>query len=133
MSSHTSWILDVPNRTFLGGQKALRNMPYPPEKAPKGHARLLVEAQGVPEVAARFLDDPRVVNSSRSSGLRMEMTGSTIENGECMLGEVAVRSPGVSQFTERTCDWNPVVPIRREQFPVGKPAKRYSPAVSVSR
>src|SRR5580698_4806433 len=37
----------------------------------------------------------------------------------------------VSSTPPRICGWNPVFSMRREYVPVGKPAKRYSPAVSV--
>src|SRR5580698_7235831 len=37
----------------------------------------------------------------------------------------------VSSTPPRICDWNPGFSMRREYVPVGKPAKRYSPAVSV--
>src|SRR5579863_1150509 len=37
----------------------------------------------------------------------------------------------VSSTPARICDWNSGFDMRREYVPVGKPAKRYSPAVSV--
>ncbi len=48
----------TPERTGIGSIPM--KLHHPVEEFAHGH-RLLVEAQKVPEVAARFLDDPRVV------------------------------------------------------------------------
>ena len=68
-----------------------------------------------------------------SMAAALALTVVSCERSPIASWELMVTSAAeVSSTPSRTCDWNPGFAMRREYVPVGKPAKRYSPAVSVS-
>src|SRR5579862_1495209 len=75
---------------------------------------------------------PSTVDVVLSMAAALALTVASCERSPIASCELIRTSTAeVRSIPSRTCDWNPGFSRRTEYFPAGKPAKRYSPAVSV--